>query len=231
MKNIVLFIAFLFSVISCSPEQPTTKDLIEKEFMIYVNQNFDNPKDLKEIVSINIKDTISYQLFKDLAQKSIDLMESTDSLTDARLLDISNIAKKSKQLDLNSFEKEKYSTMLLEYYDYIENKSLNCLKSKNILKHMIEKTDSCIDNFSYINYEIKVRKLVNNKIKLQKYYASVENNGCIKIYDEPITIADMPNQFKELVNALDDFNAEYKKRIENDKKIEEIFNFIEFKIS
>ena len=231
MKNKILLIAFLFSIISCSPEQPTTQDLIEKEFMTYVDHNFDNPKDLKELVSINVEDTISYQLLKDVAKGYIEMMENTDSLSNARLDDFSEKAKNMHQLDLNSFEKEKYFTMILECYSYVGGESLNCVKSKNILKQMIEKTDSCIDNLSYVIYEIKVRELVNDKVKLQKYYASVKNNGYIEIYGEPITIADMPDQFRDLADALDDFSAKYKKRVEIDKKLQEILDFIEVKNS
>lgn len=47
-------------VVSCS--KPTKEELIEKAFKEYVNKNFDDPNNLKEIVSIESRDTAKIAL-------------------------------------------------------------------------------------------------------------------------------------------------------------------------
>ena len=56
MKHFYFIIIALFAfVTSCS--KPTKEELIEKAFIEYVNQNFDDPSHLKEVVSIEVQDT------------------------------------------------------------------------------------------------------------------------------------------------------------------------------
>ena len=231
MKNKVLLIAFLFSIISCSSEQPTIQNLVEKDFMNYVQDNFDNPKDLKEIVSINIEDTVSYESLKGIAKDCIKMIEATDSIDKELQDDYSEKMKFMSRIDMSSFEKEKYTKMRLECLRYVEEEYLECSKSENILKSIVEKKDGCCDSLYYVFYEIKVRTLVNNKLKLQKYYASVQNNNIIKIYSEPITMKDLPSGFQYITDAIEDSRAIYKKRVEFWEKVQKIINFVVMKNS
>ena len=56
--NLAFTVIFLVSLfLACS--EPTKEEQIENTFNEYVHQNFDDPNDLKEILSIEIEDTLS----------------------------------------------------------------------------------------------------------------------------------------------------------------------------
>ena len=67
-------ISLFFSFICCN-KQETIEDKIKKEFKIYVNENFGDPNDLKEVVSIDLKDTVSYRPIYEIVSMTKGLYE------------------------------------------------------------------------------------------------------------------------------------------------------------
>ncbi len=124
---LVLFVVLIFS--SC---KKSNEDIIKSEFKEYVKQNFDNPKDFKEIVSIEITDTIT---------------------TKQTFLDAYNTILNRQKQDINSIN-ERYKIAKKEYIKANDIEKINECKSidslENIYVSSIKQFKAIIDTFNFI---------------------------------------------------------------------------------
>jgi len=138
MKNFILFLiagTFLFS--SC---KQSNEKLIKTEFKKYIQNNFDDPKSVKEIVSIEITDTISVEKIRFIMDMNLKVFHLTDSLNKLRdelnLNSIENILKTAKRGDLST-------QLLVTYY---------CTQAIDLLN----------DRFKIINERAILESEINN---------------------------------------------------------------------
>ena len=80
-------ISLFFSFICCNKLE-TIEDKIKKEFKIYVNENFGDPNDLKEVVSIDLKDTVSYRPIYEIVSMTKGLYEKGKEQDDSKYFTI-----------------------------------------------------------------------------------------------------------------------------------------------
>ena len=96
MKKLVYVLGilmFVFCFYSCSKSK---LDIIEEEFKLYVNQNFDDPSSLEDILSIEINDTINNVYFDTLmlSVNTLDSLIHDESMNECLLAGLKNFSKK-----------------------------------------------------------------------------------------------------------------------------------------
>ena len=208
-------------VVSCS--KPTKEELIEKAFKEYVNKNFDDPNNLKEIVSIESRDTAK-----------IALQEITKSILelDSLLLYYDSIYNSPTALnkmvkDLSGYENQ-FSNLGYYERDKIKNAGyeyINCalkltLYNKSNYRKKVELVDSTLNTMiipQIILYEIRARVRNNDELKLNKYYALTDSID-IKIYEKEPRFEDYSSQigeFKEIIDNCLEEQLQYKQLIDN----------------
>ena len=208
-------------MISCS--KPTQEELIKKAFKEYVNKNFDDPNSLKEIVSIESRDTAK-----------IALQEITKSILelDSLLLYYDSIYNSPTALnkmvkDLSGYENQ-FSN--LGYYERDKIKSagyeyINCalkltLYNKESYQKKVKLVDSTLNTMiipQIILYEIRSRVKNNEELKLNKYYALTDSID-IKVYEKEPEFEDYSPQIGEFKGIIDNCLEEqlqYKQLIDN----------------
>ena len=171
MKRIFFVLFIVMTFFGC---QKSNEDKIEKSFKDYVRVNFDNPDDLKEIVSIEFKDTLSQKEIINEAKNLIlenKKIQDTNNRLSNELQEIQN----NKKLSLYIESKINDSSI----GDSIRKKYKKCLKiteynieNLNEYQTSLKIVENYIDFVSkhdtiYYGYQIKYRINKNNKIKLE----------------------------------------------------------------
>lgn len=203
----MLFISFFFviSFVSCDK---TIEDRIRNEFKIYVNENFGSPSDLKEIVSISLKDSIGFQQMKRLGLEALKLDSILNDMNSKNFEWINNSSK-----NMSHAANENIGELRSAIEDNIEYLHFGLPKyysAKNNLEKQLEQNDST----RYVHYKIKARVKIGENKKINTYHAYIDNNGKIKITDNELKISEMPDSWKEITSDIDAFIAEAEKRKE-----------------
>lgn len=204
-KKLLIIILISLSFTSCDK---TIEDRIKKEFKTYVNKNFGEPSDFKEVASIELIDTIGFQKLKYLSIESLKIDADLEQIKDENLEWITNNSSKFKFK--YSKEVRDLRKALEDYLDYLQYGFLRYASSHKALKEQIDQNDSSM----FIHYEIKARVKVGEDKRVNTYHAYINNNGKIDIKDNTLTTDEMPESWKELTNAIDSFlvEAEIRKR-------------------
>lgn len=182
---------------------------IDESFKVYVNNNFNDPKSLKEIISITPCDTMSKEHVRpiiDMAYGFRDIMESFDSLT--------TINQELLGKNLNTSLRRKFygnkSVLSLlydnkqAYLDYI-----NWLKihgnRMDYLHSTVRTNFENLDSTLYkVTYDIKTRVNLENELQIKHFYAVV-NAEEIEFYDSHPTFNDYSVSFGDLYKDLLEF--------------------------
>ena len=155
MKKLkLLSLLVLLGFNSC--QQMTVEQKIEKQFKAYVNENFDTPSSLKEIVSIKLHNTISMDSIVKKARETINISDVVDSISP--LITDSDFIEYLKYL--KSFDNLTYSVAKLNL--------------KTELKDSIESD-------TVYTYKIKYRIETKNEMSLEDIYAIVDKQNNIKV--------------------------------------------------
>lgn len=195
----MLLISFLFvtSLISC---EQTIEDRIKHEFKIYVKENFGEPRDLKEITSIKLIDTISYKELHGIlgnAKNVINgVMVMQDKFINANNNTLANIYQKAShkgRLDMN-----KKLHDLMDISNIYESEYL--AMAVNIDSMEIDK-----DRIISFHYEIKARIKNGDERKVEIYHAYMNNYDDIKIKDHKLRMDEMPKEYQDIYKILEDF--------------------------
>lgn len=180
---------FTFAFFSCTK---TVEDRIRKEFNIYVNENFDDPESLKEIISITLTDTVSA---KETAENLMCIVEQYDSATtnfqklnDSLRIVVLETCKRPRAL--SEFRRDgylrelmlKFADLVNEEITYISSAEHIALKSdRKDLGESLSKLES--DSTIFFTYKIKTRTENHGELSIKEFYARIYTNDSIVIYD------------------------------------------------
>lgn len=221
----------LFVLFSCTQ---TKEDKIRNEFKNYVSSNFDDPNSLKEIVSIEQIDTVTYESIRNgvIALHALDsLAESIKSIEEE--LSESNLSKirahqyhsyyKDDLRDL-IMKRAKLSRDMLSWHDDY---------GLTMLHTMSDSVDNLLARLKGLNiyqYKIKTRIKHGEDLKLTEYYALEDSVG-YRFFNKKPTFNDysertaifykVAREYEEIMNLRRDIINE---QLELDKKIHSILN-------
>ncbi|MCS2333627.1 hypothetical protein [Bacteroides sp. BFG-606] len=197
--TIMLFISFLFATSFISCEQ-TTEDRIKHEFKIYVKENFGEPRDLKEVTSIKLTDTISYKELDLILGNAQNVLNGIKILQDKFI----NINKKKLAHTYQKASREERSDMNKKLHDLMD---ISDTYESEYLAMAVEIDSMKIDKDRIISfhYEIKARIKKGDEKKVEIYHAYMNNNGDIKIRDYELKMDEMPKEYQEIFKKLEDF--------------------------
>lgn len=208
MKQILSFI-LVISICSCSQ---TIENRISDEFVEYVNLTFDNPKDFKELVSIELKDTFNNASLYEMVHLTCEL----DSLNEVSLnlggdfvVELVNELKlnESRYRDLSYYKRERILDLVNEYI-VLECKKRN--KSYKDNKHYIDSVYHSLDTFDVKNYKIRIRVLEDNKLKISDYYCLLEDDS-LRFYEKEPSLQELTPKLSPFWKILKEYNEEINK--------------------
>lgn len=221
MKKILLLMFIAMAFVSCADNSPKGK--VEKAFKDYVSKNFDDPKSLKEIVSIDVNDTINIHNIIYYTGELIMVCDKKDSLCESTYNAITNAIKGTNEIKRNHRVKEKYDKYISavnkrrDSFIWRINKK-DGFSYKDNLKSMIKNTRN--SDTIFICSEIKYRNIENGDIKLKSIYAlhdTLYNN--IDIYkdkfdvneyvNKKFRIENLENTAKDIMKLAELYNEEY----------------------
>lgn len=191
MKKYIGFSAIvLFALFACTQ---TKQDIIRDEFKNYVSSNFDDPNSLKEILSIEQIDTITYESIRNgvLSLHGIDsLTNSSDSIEKEQS---AIILGKIRAHKYNPFYKDELMSMVLRKAELSRN-MITWIDDYGfaLLRTMSDSTDSSLNRLKGLNinqYKIKIRIKDGNNLKLKEYYALEDSVG-YRFFDRKPTFND-----------------------------------------
>lgn len=164
---------------------------IRDAFRQYVIENFGNPKDMKEITSVELTDTTSFDEFKNIAIQTL----AADSIVDKRQ---NNVMKWLNSDGINRMGKLKYSYRdeFLNLIGKISDNVYSYYKSQALLASKIEDNKNVSEYF--IHYVLKARIEVNGIKEVREYHAYVDKNGKIDIKDRTMKKSELPEYWTDL---------------------------------
>lgn len=217
MKTRFAFLVLALTIFASCKEESHKE--IRNAFKQYVAENFGNPKDVKEITNVELKDTTSFETFKDMAIQAL----YADSIVNKRqnsLMDwlgadgnkmlgkfLSKLEHKYQD-DLISIIEKMYSTV----YSYYINQSS--------LKKKLEENKNVSEYF--IHYVLKVRIEVKGNKEVREYHAYVDKNGKIEIKDREMKKSELPEYWTDLGDETMSLMSASKKRAENLNKLKDL---------
>ena len=230
----VLLLVLISIVCSCknSPE-----DKVEKEFKNYVQTEIDDPSSLKEIVSITLTDTISYEKIKEGASMLFErfaLTEEIDSIYKVqnselydKLVSISSRVNDTQRSRIYNLLSEAQSISYTEY-DWI-NKYAD---EKENLELGIDTMLDRLVNLNLKQYVIKTRFEEKGDLKLKDFFA-LEDSASIRFFNHKPTFDDYSEEaskfykvaikYEELISTR---SVIQEKKMDILKKIQNISNSI-----
>lgn len=208
MKKLLL-LGLVALICSCTQ---TIEDRINVKFKEYVNFNFDDPSKLKEIVSIEIFDSINNVTMFELYNSACildTLMTKADSLKNKKwdkfLEDFNNLTMSERSNYLSEYKKEQILSDAIKYlFEQVDaNKSVQN-KLKEIAEHkcLLDSVYNSLDTIDVYVYKIRTRIIDCDKIvRICDYFATIE--------DEDIRISDAEPPFIGISVKCDGFTKEY----------------------
>ena len=172
IRSIIVSCFICAALTSCSNYTPDERR-VKTAFMDYVKNDFDDPKSLKEIVSIEPSDTVSLQEFIAKVQSSFaideQLYKTSDSISKARLIVIHELGLLIRKGKVDRETKEEITELFME--------AVNCIKVPPLsleywLKDQIDTMKYEAPKYGYI---IKFRQKYNGEIKLKQCHFYIDS--------------------------------------------------------
>lgn len=220
MKKYLFFsVMTLFVLFSCTQ---TKEDEIRNEFKNYVSSNFDDPNSLKEILSIEPIDTITYESIRN----GVIALHGIDSLTNSS----DSIEKEQSEILLSKIRAHKYNPYYKEeLMSMVLRKAELCRALISwiddygfaLLNAMSDSTDNSLNRLKGLNiyqYKIKARIKEKDDLKLREYYALEDSVG-FRFFDNKPTFNDYSEgtaEFYKVVREYEDIMT-IRKDIINEK--------------
>lgn len=205
MRKLLLF-CFVAFFSSCTQ---TIEDRICNEFKKYVNLNFDDPGDFKEIVSIELKDTFNNASLYEIVSFSYKL----DSLNEVGytlgtdfIVDLVDEMKpyEKRYRNLSSYKREKLLEMVGEYIN-LEDKTRSTTYKNN--KRLIDSAFCQLDTFDVKKYNVRIRVQKNDEQKILDYYCITED-GVFRFYDKKPTLTEMTPKCESFIKKIYEYNQQ-----------------------
>lgn len=197
-------------MLSCTKNK---NDIVKDEFYKYVSQNFDDPNDLKEIVSIELIDTISYEGFFNgtkLLYEVSEQIESLDSLEKKQCDSIVNYVRTHKAVT-DEYERRIITEWLIQHAEL----NSDMISWINIyfdeIRFLKMDIDSLLEKSRKLmlyEYEIKARVNEGTSLKLKQYYA-LEDSITIKFFDKKPTFSDYSEEASKFYEAANKYEEIY----------------------
>lgn len=223
MSKCKLTLVVLISIclgIASSCNSPV-KDRIEIKFQDYVSNNFDNPKDLVEVVSIVKTDSFDILQYINTVVNEVSL----DSLQKIMLKHSEKLIKLGPKLPSNirgEMGKKIFPIILEANSSIYSDMSTYNLKKKE-LSILSENIDSA--RAMSRNYLIKARVKHNGEVVMKKFHAM---DCCIidsvVISDAPIQTADLPSQTSEALSIFNDLWVIINKQMDINDRLNKLVN-------
>ena len=207
----LLLLSLIAILYSCSQ---TVEDRISDEFKEFVNLNFDNPDDLKEIVAIEFKDSFNnaslYEIVR-LSYKLDSLNEVSYALGTNFIVELTNELKayETKYRNLSSYKREKLLEMI---YEYVPLEDKRRYKTYKYNKDFIDSIYSSLDTFAVKTYNIRIRIQEDGKLKISDYYCIIEDDN-LKFYNQVPAITELTQKCKSFMKILDEYDQETEEHI------------------
>lgn len=226
MKN-TRFLPLLFLlaiIVSCS--KPTNEDKIKKSFEKYVEINFNDPRDLKEITSVELVDSFSTKDFKNKVKECFEIQDSVVQLYNSlekRLNELVNttpygvgyfgiIPKREEAMNLLSQNASQLGNM-------IRRISMGILKDSEEFEYLQNFPDTTI-----YCYELKYRINDNGKLVIKSIYANADEkaeqiNYSTEKYDFNEDLVNFIKECKEAIDSANEFIRVYRETCINQSKL------------
>ena len=231
MKRILYVFAIALTMFGCT-EDNSIEGRITKAMKEYAQKNFDDPKALKEIVSI---EKTSSNNSADFAQNILDESRKIDSSCNVMSSECDSLMKEFMRIPestvrrnaakLSETRRIKFLTSISQMSDGLYSDIIN----KKLSEKYFKEIDSIIknDTFYTINtYEIKVRVERDGQLKLDKYETCVcDTTTKINIYPDkvPATIfgkeVELLEKCSELIRLYDKRTQYLTEKVSNEREI------------
>lgn len=173
-----LSVMTLFVLFSCTQ---TKEDKIRNEFKNYVSSNFDDPNSLKEILSIEPIDTITYESIRNgvIALHGIDSLTNSSDTIEKEQSEI--ILSKIRAHKYNPYYEEELMSMVLHKAE-LSRALISWINDYGfaLLNAMSDSTDNSLNRLKGLNicqYKLKARIKEKDGLKLREYYALEDSVG------------------------------------------------------
>lgn len=187
MKKLLLFI-YLVVAISCGTQ--TNDDKIKEAFSEYVNQNFDDPSKVKEIVSITYGDTLTNKSFADMVSELSVMSDSLESLN-------KSFVEKANSFANRYGNKVRYNQSFREDWSEYEESLKNGLEKRWVFVAAIMSNDFIpitkdsilkYEDFALMDFTLKYRLKENEGLKLKDIQGNIDLKSSSIYIGEPENI-------------------------------------------
>lgn len=212
MKTKFVFLV-LPLIIFASCKEESYKE-IRKAFRQYVTENFGNPKDMKEITLIELKDTVN---ISELRTPIIEALEADSTLIvkqDSILHWMMNNDEQFKKV-VFWFENE-FLDEMGQMCDYEKRKKH--LRVRENIKNKIEESYNA-PNY-YIHYLIKARISDGERNNVKEFHAYKDSKGKLYIKDREMEISEVDGTWTDLMNEMQKLMQISNKEIESVKNVQ-----------
>ena len=207
MKKYVNFLFFFVIVLFVSCSEDPHKE-IKKAFKAYVQETFDNPKDLEEIVSISEEKVICIDSLMELSKSALkmydDVAFKADSLDSVVTAKFDNVQKKDLRTlhYIQNNHSNKWVNLFIE--NFMGNLGLKLEHTDIIInrsrKKMLELLNDTTQQYnSFTTQTIKYRIKTEDTMHLDSVFYISKNGGISYINNVNV-------QIKEIGGRIDDFN-------------------------
>lgn len=226
MKNFSFIFVALFAFVFTQCKEDPYKE-IKQDFKLYVNENFDNPKDLETIISISDQEVFCVDSFLNKGYVMLEMYDDVrclaDSLDSVMAAEFEMIQKKEPRLMYyirnnhdNSYVKGFITNFMGQMALKLENPTTLVLdKTRKKMVNLIEDSTQIYNVLT--KRTIKYRIKYGDSMRLDSVYYLTKNGGVPYISRESIKIS-------ELGGRIEEFNPMAKECLEvmelNNKRIE-----------
>lgn len=207
MKKVLLALALCISLQACEP--PTIEEKIETAFKQYVEENFNDPSDLENIISITPNDTMTVETIGEIKlalDKLHECILESDSLC-KKNMDI--LQKKLTPSVIGKYYGDERILSLIGEQMKVTNKRLDWMYSnEDSFFYLMHKLDTCYNSLDSslfkVTYEIKTRVNGRGELQIKPYYAIVDGE-VIEIYSKYPSFNDYSPQIEQFFEYVEEY--------------------------
>lgn len=218
MKTKLFYVVLLVLAALTGCQEEENRE-VKESFRKYATENFGNPKSLKEITAVEVKETEYFDSLVYTANfclSQIDTLEKQDSVSLEFLTDvISKKAKKSAYIWNNS---EEVASHLDEFLTTKQDIILAKQKLKKVIENHADKHDVLT------HYVVKARIDEDNNPKVIEYHGYKNENGKWVWKLNEMKLGEMPDYWMELGETIMETMVYLKSHSENSYYMNDLIN-------
>lgn len=227
MKKVgTLLSIILLTALLCGCEN-TTEQRVEKQFRMYVKENFDEPGNLDEVISITKKDSVDFTFVQESCIMLLNVGKQaleTDSITREKNSDSSLLESMKRKLNnQNKSILEEWINASEKHLFYMQYGGVSYGKAKKDAQDIVNMTNP----IKLVHYEIKARVKIGDGKNLNIYHGYLDKDGNIKILDHEMVRGELPESLKNAMDILDNLTKETEILINEVKSYKEAYEKME----